>query len=110
MISMPYRVKSQKELLSLLAKSPRKSRVILLKSAKKPLIDAISECVYNTLHGNVHLTRSQKLRLSKQAAKLRKIADKKVAWQLKKRILVQEGGSFFSLLFPLVSTIIGALA
>ena len=104
---MPYAVRSQRNLLSVIAKSPRKQRRIILRNAKKPLIDAIAECVENTLHGNVKLNKSQKARLARHSAKLRKIANKRISWKTKRDILVQEGGSFFSFLFPLVSSIIG---
>lgn len=106
---MPFAVRSQRDLLSVLAKSKREQRKFLLKGAKKSLIDAISECVYNTLQGNVKLSKSQKTKLAKHSGKLRKIANKKFSWKRKRAILVQEGGGFFSFLFPIISSLIGAL-
>lgn len=107
---MPYSVKSQRNLLSVLANSKRQQRRVLLKNAKKSLIDAIAECVHNTLYGNVTLNKAQVKKLGRHSAKLRKIANKRLAWKVKRDILVQEGGGFFSLLFPIVSSLIGAIA
>lgn len=107
---MTYAVRSQRDLLSVLAKSKRSQRRVLLQGAKKSLIDAISECVYNTLQGKVKLNKTQKTRLSKHLGKLRKIASKKLSWKRKRNILVQDGCGFFSFLFPIISSIIGAIA
>lgn len=103
-------VRTQKKLLAALSKLKGTKRRQILINANKDLVEAIAECVHNTLIGNITLTERQKLRLKKHRKTLRKIGAKKIAWKTKKQILInQKGDGFFSFLLPIVSSLIGAL-
>lgn len=103
-------ITSQRDVLSVLGKLKKGQRVAVLKGANKELIDAISELVLNTLHGNVKLNSKQKKKLFSHKSQLRKIASKNITWR-KKRVLLtnQKGSGIFALLFPLITSVIGAI-
>ena len=52
----------------------------------------ISECDLNVLNGNIALTGCEKGKSSKHKLALRKLVDRQVSLQGKKRIIVQSGG------------------
>lgn len=106
---MSRRVASEKHALCFLGKCKPNQRRAILTKADKSLIEAISECIHNTLIGNVKLTQTQKAKLSRHKNTLRKLASKRVAWKSKKKLLLQTGGGFFSFLLPVVSTLLGSL-
>ena len=69
-------------------------------------MNCISECVLNVLNGNVALTGCVKRKLSKHRLALRKLVDKCVPLQGKKRLIVQRAG----FLLPLMTAILPTLA
>ena len=73
-------------------------RKAILKNADKDLVDAICQCVYNLLNGNLHLSTTEKEKLTKYRHALRKLVQKSTLKQ-KKKILVQQGG-FLEYLIP----------
>jgi len=102
---------NRKELLRLLAVLKPRTRKTVLKDADRSLIYSICELCDNTLAGNVPLSPSDKKKLSKYKALLRRLAKRGESWQKKKQILVQRGGGFFiplllSVVAPLLSNLI----
>jgi hypothetical protein len=85
-------------------------RLALLKVADKKVIEAICECVINTLRGNVPLKPCEKKKLSKHKKILRVLGIKKGNWKSKKRAILQTGGAFLpALLAPLVGGLLSSL-
>ena len=102
--------KKQAALLHALCHIDGKQRAAVLRSADDKLVKSICECALNVLHGVVQLKDSEKNRLKKHKKILRRLADSrsrsKNKWRLKKRDIIQSGGSFVPLLLaPLISTV-----
>ena len=106
---MSTRVKRQAHILKALAKAHPHVCQAILKGANNDLLQCLSECAYNILKGNVHLTPTQKTKLTKYKLKIRQVADKQVALKKKQKTL-QTGGFLPLLLAPLLSSVIGPLA
>ena len=106
---MSSRVKRQAAILQALAKAHPHVFQAILKGADKDLILCLSECAYNILQGNVHLSPSQKTKLTKYKQKIRQVADKRTALKTKQKTL-QTGGFLPALLAPLLSSVIVPLA
>jgi hypothetical protein len=85
-------------------------RRALLEVADKKHIEAIYECVLNTLNGNVPLTPCEKKKIKKHKKILRKIAAAKNSWKKKKREIIQSGGAFLpALIAPILGGVLSAL-
>lgn len=96
-----HKVLQRKDFLTLLAKSKKpKQRKLLMEWAEKTDINAISECAFNVLRGNVPLTAKQRKKLGKFKRTLRTLCNKKTSDRIKKREIVQHGG-FLPFLIPL---------
>ena len=91
-------LKNQQDLLKALAHCKIKIRTAILKNADKDLVDAICQCVFNLLSGNINMSSSEKEKLVKYKISLRKLVQKSTLKQ-KKKILVQKGG-FLQYLIP----------
>ena len=83
--------------------SPTTSKAII-KSADAGLVNCLCEVGLNILKGNVAVTPSQKKRLTRHKQDLRRIGNKGLSLQSKKRIL-QKGGFLGALLAPLASIV-----
>ena len=69
-------------------------------------MNCISECVLNVLNGNVALTGCVKRKLSKHRLAMRRLVDRRVSLQGKKRVIVQRWG----FLLPLLTAVLPTLA
>lgn len=98
----------RQQLLKSLCECPRKQ---LLKKLTNEKLKIVCECALNLLRGNIPVTKSQKAKLQKHKAALRKLASKKLPLFKKKRVLLQKGSGFLGILLPtalsLLSSIIG---
>ncbi|MCP4345345.1 MAG: hypothetical protein GY795_07445, partial [Desulfobacterales bacterium] len=74
----------------------------LLKVADDGLILCICECVDNVIRGNIKLTKKKKEDLSKHKNILRKLQDRQIAKDKKRKLLVQNGGFLPALLAPII--------
>ena len=102
--------KKNLSLLGALCHGDKKHRAAITRVADKPLVKCICECVLNILHGVVKLSASEKRRLSKHKHTLRKLSHSNDDWRTKKRVIIQNGGSFLPILLaPLVSTLISKI-
>ena len=106
---MSSRVRRQAPILQVLAKAHPHVCQAILKGADKDLLQCLSECAYNILQGNVHLTPSQKASLTKYKQKIRQVANKRTALKQKQKI-VQTGGFLPAILAPLLTSVIAPLA
>jgi hypothetical protein len=95
-------LKKNKDLLVALSSCKPKIRKAILQNADKDLIDAICQCVFNLLDGNINLSNTEKIKLSQYKRKLRKIIEKS-NFKTKKKILIQKGG-FLQFLIPAAIT------
>lgn len=85
-------------------------KLALLRTADKTLVRDICECALNVLLGNVKLSRAQKTRLVQHKQTLRQLAKKQGSWKSKKKILIQRGNGFLTLLLaPILGTLASSL-
>lgn len=98
---------SNVEHLKLLCKT--KSKTALLRKCPNSLIKSVCECALNLLKGNVPITPSQKKRLAPHKRTLRRLGDQKVPLFKKRRLLVQKGDGFLSVLIPAAVSVLTSL-
>ena len=97
---MSRRVKNNINLLKVLSTSQPALTKAILKEADDQLIHSICECVYNILQTTIPLTHKQKEKVLKHDSHLLKLVDKDLPLDRKRKIIVQPGGGFLSLLLP----------
>lgn len=98
---------SNVEHLQLLGKC--KNKGALLRKCPNSLIKCVCECALNLLKGNVPITRRQKNRLAPYKRTLRRLGDKKIPLFKKRRLLVQKGEGFLSILIPAAVSLLSSL-
>ena len=108
-VTMSCCVKKHLNFLCLLSKAHPRQQRALLETAEPDQIRAICEVVYNVLHGNIHIPDVIKEDLKPHKDKLRGIADKKVSYNSKKKILVQTGSGVWASLIPIAISAISGL-
>ena len=91
--------------MMVLANKDKKLRNAVLKFSNKKFIFAICELVDNLLAGNIPISQKQKKNLSKYKCLCRKIANKSIDVNKKRRLLVQNGG-FLGELIPLAISVV----
>jgi hypothetical protein len=96
------KIDKQKDLLLTLAHCKKKIRTAILQNADRQLIEAICECIYNLLKGNIELKETDKENLYKYRHILRKLV-KRSNLKQKKKIIIQKGG-FLQYLIPAAIT------
>lgn len=102
---MPYQ--KDVEYLKLLGKSRRKAKV--LKTCPNALIKSVCDCVLNLLKGNLPISKGIIKRLSPFKRTLRTLSKKKVPLFKKRRLLIQKGDGFLSLLIPTAISVLSSL-
>jgi hypothetical protein len=100
------RVKETFHTLHVLKHAWPKLREAIVSKCDRDLENCISECALNVLNVNVALTGCVKLKLSKHRLALRRLVDRRVPLQGKKRFIFQRGG----FLLPLLTSILPTLA
>lgn len=95
------------DLLKVISTSKNPKQII--QKVPNSIVKSLCECVLNVLHGNVPLTKTQINSLSKHKTCLRKLSDKKVPLYKKRKLLVQKGDGFLSILLPAAISIISSL-
>lgn len=86
-----------------------KTKGALLRKCPNSVIKSVCECALNLLKGNVPLTKHQKKKLSLHKRTLRKLGDKKIPLFKKRRLLVQKGEGFLSVLIPAALSVLSSL-
>lgn len=95
--------------LELLNICPKKFRKHFLKKIPTSCVKALCECVHNLIIGNLPIKSQQKKCLQKHKTTLRKIASKKGSLFSKKKLIVQKGDGFLSILLPAAITAISSI-
>ncbi len=98
--------KTHKAVLQVLQSAKPKLRKAILENSDRALVYAICEICDNLLRGNIPLSDSHKTKLKRHRDKIRKLAQRGEGWQVKKKTLVQTGGSFLPLLLSAVASIL----
>ena len=83
---MSQRVRNNIEALCFLSACNKKQQRAVIQNGGGDLIDSVSECVLNVLKGHIHLTPTQKKKLSSYKKDLRMLTDKKLNLKHKKNI------------------------
>ena len=97
-------------MLFVLKNASPKLRKSILVAAPDELIKAIYEIVYNVLSGNHKIKNKTKAELKKYKNYLRKLVNPSQSLTVKRKVLVQQGGSFLPfLLSSVLSGIIGKI-
>lgn len=92
--------------LTELSKAKPKIRRALLEKANLDFIKSIVECIENVLKGNIELRKKCKDKLRRYKSILRKIFSSGNKLRAKKKLIVQNGGSFLPALLPPVISIL----
>jgi hypothetical protein len=99
-------INSQLDLLKAASKNKR-YRVPILRNADKKLVEAIRECVFNILKGNIPINTNDRFQLLKFRTVLHKLL-KKDKFKNHKKIIVQHG-QFLNFLIPPIVTGIASI-
>ena len=116
-VTQPYGKHLSKKnlaLLGALCHGDKKHRTAIVRTADKPLVKYICECVLNVLQGVVKLSDNTKRKLHRHKYALRKLSGSdrmgNADWRNKKRAIFQSGGSFLPLLLaPILGTLISKI-
>ena len=97
--------------LSLLAsaKNARK-RNILIDFASKKDLDAVYQCIFNVLAGNVPIDKKTHTKLKRHKNTLRLLVNKKGVSDARRKSTLKQKGGFLQFLLPLLSGILPAIA
>ena len=105
------RLRKNTSTLKLLHKAKPSICKAILTKASPELIRCVCDCALNVLDRNIVITPHCKQKLSRHKTSLRKLTDKKVSLNTKRKILQQDGflPLILSALAPLVGKILGGL-
>jgi mannitol/fructose-specific phosphotransferase system IIA component (Ntr-type) len=100
-----------KDFLSLLSKSKnnKKRRNQLLSIASPSELLAIAEICHNLLKGNLALKKPQQKKLEKYKKVLRKLSQKSIGKDSRKRLLQRQQGGFFGALLPVAISALSSI-
>ena len=100
------RIKSKFHKLHTLNDAHPKLGKAINSNCDKDLVNCVSECALNLLHGNVKLSDCARRKLRKYRLQLRTVVDRRVPVACKKKLIVQRGG----FLLPLLTAVLPTLA
>ena len=106
---MAQRLRKNHDFLKLLAKCTPAQRKAILKTADDALVRTICECVLNVLKGTVPVSKPAKKKLLPHKKSLIALAEKSTPLHKKKKLLVQHGGNFLSVLSPPVLRVLSSI-
>ena len=106
---MAQRLRRNHFFIKLLAKCTPAQRKAILKEADDALVKTICECVLNVLKETVPVSKPAKRKLLGHKKSLIALAEKSTPVSKKKKILVQQGGNFLSVLLPLVLRVLSSI-
>ena len=108
-LRMAQRLRKNHDFLKLLDKSTPAQRKAILKVADDALVRTICECVLNVLKGAVLVSKQAKKKLLPHKKSLIALAEKRTPLDKKKKLLVQHGGNFLSVLLPPVLRVLSSI-
>ena len=106
---MAQRLRKNHDFLKLLVKCTPAQRKAILKVADDALVRTICECILNVLKETVPVSKPTKRKLLAHKKSLIALAEKSTPIERKKKILVQHGGSFLSVLLPPVLRVLSSI-
>ena len=106
---MAQRLRKNHDFLKLLTKCTPAQRKAILKVADDALVRTICECVLNVLKETVPVSKPAKRKLLAHKKSLIALAEKRTPLSKKKKILVQHGGNFLSVLLPPVLRVLSSI-
>ena len=106
---MAQRLRKNHDFLKLLVKCTPVQRKAILKAADDALVRTICECVFNVLKGTVPVSKPTKKKLLAHKKSLIALAEKSTPLHKKKKLLVQHGGKFLSVLLPPVLRVLSSI-
>ena len=102
MISSNDRMLSKIQLVKILKSCKPETRIHIIKFLNDDAINILSEITYNLLFNNMNLSNKSKKNLVKKYSSrkkdLKKIADKSITIQRRRKLLIQDGGFLGTLL------------
>ena len=107
--SMVQRLRKNHDSLKLLVKCTPAQRKAILNEADDALVKTIFECVLNELKETVPVSKPAKRKLLAHKKSLIALAEKSTPLNKKKKILVQQGGNFLSVLLPPVLQVLSSI-
>ena len=81
----------------------------ILKEADNALVKTICECILNVLKETVSVSKPAKRKLLAHKKSLIALAEKSTPIEKKKKLLVQHGGNFLSVLLPPVLRVLSSI-
>ena len=108
-LSMAQRLRKNHDFLKLLVKCTPAQCKTILKDADDALVRTICECVLNVLKETVPVSKPAKRKLLAHKKSLIALAEKSTPLEKKKKILVQQGGNFLSVLLPPVLRVLSSI-
>ena len=108
-LSMAQRLRRNHDFLKLLVKCTPAQRKAILKVADNALVRIICECVLNVLKGTVPVSKPTKKKLLVHKKPPIALAEKSTPLEKKKKLLVQHGGNFLSVLLPPVLRVLTSI-
>jgi len=81
----------------------------ILKGAPDSVIKGISNAALNAEQGDVHISPQNQKLFSQHRTKIHKLTLRKVPIATKRRLLLQQGGSFLGVIAPLLASVIGSI-
>jgi len=98
------RIKSNFNKLHTLKDEDPKLRKAIISNCDKDLVNCVSECALNLLHGNVKLSACARRKLRKYRRQLRTVVDRSVPLARKKKLIIQRGRFLVPLLTAVLPT------
>ena len=108
-LSMAQRLRRNHDFLKLLVKCTPIQCKAILKVADDALVRTICECILNVLKETVPVSKPAKRKLLAHKKSLIALAEKSTPIEKKKKILVQHGGNFLSVLLPPVLRVLSSI-
>ena len=108
-LSMAQRLRKNHDFLKLLVKCTPAQCETILKVADDALVRTICECILNILKGTVPVSKPAKKKLLVHKKLLIALAEKSTPLEKKKKLLVQHGGNFLSVLLPPVLRVLSSI-
>ena len=99
-LRMAQRLRKNHDFLKLLVKCTPAQHKAILKVADDTLARTICECVLDVLKGTMPVSKPAKKKLLVHKKPLITLAEKSTPLEKKKKLLVQHGGNFLSVLLP----------
>lgn len=100
---MSQRIRSHLVLFKIISQADKKLIKALFKFLDKDFVEALSECCYNFLKGNIKVSTISLRKLNNHKTSIRELGDKKKSIKSKKEVISQKGHLFLPTFFKFVT-------